>query len=190
MQHLLHLRLPAQSHDGTMTIRRYLLSIPIFLFIYVLQEAFITQLRLPLGGFSLLLISTLIWATLSTPEIGALTGFGAGILTDLSQNSPGPMGHWTLVLILAGYGVAFLGYGDDNIRSNPINIVLITTVGVVASQFVFLLLGFLLGQELGSISHIAFLLAGSAFWTAIVSPLVLKILAFIHANVFGTRSLL
>ena len=101
-----------------MTIRRYLLSIPIFLFIYVLQEAFITQLRLPLGGFSLLLIATLIWATLSTPEIGALTGFGAGILMDLSQSSPGPMGHWTLVLILAGYGVAFLGYGDDNIRSN------------------------------------------------------------------------
>ncbi len=190
MQHRLHLRLPARNLDAIMTIRRYLLSIPIFLFIYVIQEAFITQLRLPLGGVSLLLIATLIWATLSTPEIGALTGFGAGILMDLSQSSPGPMGHWTLVLILAGYGVAFLGYGDDNIRSNPINIVLITTVGVVTSQFVFLILGFLLGQELGNIGHIAFLLAGSAFWTAIVSPLVLKILAFVHANVYGTRSLI
>ena len=80
MQHRLHLRLPAPNLDAAMTIRRYLLSIPIFLFIYVMQEAFITQLRLPLGGVSLLLIATLIWATLSTPEIGALTGFGAGIL--------------------------------------------------------------------------------------------------------------
>jgi rod shape-determining protein MreD len=173
-----------------MTIRRYLLSIPIFILIYLLQEAFITQLRLPLGGFSLLLISTLIWATLSTPEIGALTGFGAGILMDLSQSSPGPMGHWTLVLILAGYAVAFLGYGDDNIRSNPINIVLITTLGVVASQSVFLILGLLLGEELGSISHVLFLLAGSAFWTAIISPLVLKVIAFIHSHVYGTSSLI
>jgi rod shape-determining protein MreD len=173
-----------------MTIRRYLFSIPIFLVIYTLQEAFISQLRLPLGGFSILLIFTLIWATLSTPEVGALTGFGAGILMDLSQSSPGPMGHWTLVLILAGYGVAFLGYGDDNIRTNPINIVLITTAGVVASQLFFLLIGLLLGQALGSISHVLFLLAGSAFWTAIVSPLVLKIVSFIHANVFGTRSLI
>jgi rod shape-determining protein MreD len=130
-----------------MTIRRYLFSIPIFLVIYTLQEAFISQLRLPLGGFSILLIFTLIWATLSTPEVGALTGFGAGILMDLSQSSPGPMGHWTLVLILAGYGVAFLGYGDDNIRTNPINIVLITTAGVVASQLCFPINWFITGPS-------------------------------------------
>ena len=173
-----------------MTIRRYFLSIPIFLFIYIAQEALITQLRLPLGGFSLLLITTLIWASLSTPEIGALTGFGAGLLMDLSPSAPGPMGQWTLVLILAGYAVAFLGYGDDNIRSNPINIVLITTVGVVASQFVFLVLGLLLGQEIGSFSHLLFLFAGTAFWTAIISPLVIKVVAFIHAQVFGMRSLI
>jgi hypothetical protein len=86
--------------------------------------------------------------------------------------------------------VAFLGYGDDNIRANPINIVLITTIGVVASQCVFLILGLLLGQEAGSTSHIFFLLAGSAFWTAIISPLVLKVISFTHSNIFGTRSLL
>jgi len=173
-----------------MAIRRYLLSIPVFVFIFAVQESVVTQLRIPFGGFSLLLIFTLIWAAMSTPEIGALTGFGAGILMDLSQSSPGPMGHWTLVLILAGFSVAFLGYGDDNIRANPINIVLITTVGVVTSQFVFLLLGLLLGQQVGSTSHLFFLLAGSAFWTAIISPLILKVISFTHANIFGTRSLL
>jgi rod shape-determining protein MreD len=147
-------------------------------------------MRLPLGGFSLILIFTLIWATLSTPEIGALTGFGAGLMMDLSQTSPGPMGHWTLIMILAGYTVAFLGYGDDNIRANPINIVFITTIGVVASQFIFLVLGLLLGQQIGSVRSVLFILAGSAFWTAIVSPLIVKLVSFIHSNIFGTRSLL
>jgi hypothetical protein len=93
-------------------------------------------------------------------------------------------------MITACYVIAFLGYGDDNIRGNPINIVFLTTIGVVASQATFLLLGLMLGQEIGSIGNIIFLLAGSAFWTAIVSPLLLKVISYIHANIFGTRSAL
>jgi rod shape-determining protein MreD len=156
--------------------------------VFLFQEAFVTQMRLPAGGVNVLLIVALIWSALSTPEIGALTGFGAGIAMDLSQTSPGPIGHWTLVLIIACYAVAFLGYGDDNIRGNPINIVLLTTVGVVASQVVYLILGLMLGQEIGSIGNIIFLLFGSAFWTAITSPLILKVVSLLHATIFGTRT--
>jgi rod shape-determining protein MreD len=173
-----------------MSLRSFLLSSPLFLGVFLFQEAFVTQMRLPAGGFNLLLIVALIWAALSTPEIGALTGFGAGIGMDLSQTSPGPMGHWTLVMIIACYAVAFLGYGDDNIRGNPINIVFLTTVGVVGSQAVFLLLGLMLGQQIGSIGNIIFVLAGSAFWTAIISPLILKVVSYLHSNIFGTRSAL
>jgi len=171
-----------------MSLRRFLLSSPIFLLVFLFQEGFVTQMRLPAGGINILLVVALIWSALSTPEIGALTGFGAGIAMDLSQTSPGPMGHWTLVLIIACYAVAFLGYGDDNIRSNPINIVLLAAVGVVASQVVYLILGLMLGQEIGSIGNIIFLLAGSAFWTAIISPLIIKVVSSLHATVFGTRT--
>jgi len=171
-----------------MSLRRFLYSFPIFLTVFLLQEAFVTQMRLPAGGFNVLLIVALIWAALSTPEIGALTGFGAGLMMDVSQTSPGPMGHWTLVLIIACYAIAFLGYGDDNIRGNPINIVLLTTIGVIAAQAVFLILGLMLGQEIGSISNIFFVLAGSAFWTAIISPLILKVISYLHAIVFGSSS--
>lgn len=145
-------------------------------------------MRLPAGGINLLLVVALIWAALSTPEIGALTGFGAGLMMDVSQTSPGPMGHWTLVLIIACYVIAFLGYGDDNIRGNPINIVFLTTIGVVGSQVVFLILGLMLGQEIGSITQVIFVLAGSAFWTAIISPLILKVISYLHSNIFGTHS--
>jgi hypothetical protein len=62
------------------------------------------------------------------------------------------------------------------------------TIGVVAAQLVFLLLGMMLGQEVGSISNIAFLLAGSAFWAAIISPLILKVISFFHAIIFGARA--
>ena len=171
-----------------MSLRRFLFSFPIFFTVFLLQEAVVTQMRLPAGGINLLLVVALIWAALSTPEIGALTGFGAGLMMDVSQTSPGPMGHWTLVLIIACYAIAFLGYGDDNIRGNPINIILLVTVGVVAAQLVFLFLGMMLGQEVGSVSNIAFLLASSAFWTAIISPLILKVVSFFHAIIFGARA--
>ena len=171
-----------------MSFRSFFLSAPVFFTVFLIQEAFVTQMRLPAGGINLLLLVALIWAALSTPEIGALTGFGAGLMMDVSQTAPGPMGHWTLVLIIACYVIAFLGYGDDNIRGNPINIVFLTTVGVVAAQITFLILGIMLGQEIGSVKHVIFVLAGSAFWSAIVSPLILKVISYLHSNIFGLRS--
>jgi rod shape-determining protein MreD len=145
-------------------------------------------MRLPAGGFSLMLIVTLIWASMSTPEIGALTGFGAGLLMDLSQTSPGPMGHWTLVMILTSYLVSFLSYGDDHVRANPLNIVFLVLIGVVISQVSFVILGILLGEAIGSTTQVIFICLGTAFWSAIVTPLILPIISRLHAVVFGTAS--
>ncbi len=171
-----------------MISRRFLLSFPIFLFVYLLQEGFVTQMRLPAGGFSIILIFTLVWASMSTPEIGALTGFSAGLMMDLSQTSPGPLGHWTLVMILVAFTISFLSYGDDHARANPLNIVFLVVAGVVGAQLAFALLGLLLGQQLGSISQVAFLCLGTAFWSAVITPLLLPLISRAHALVFGTAS--
>ena len=171
-----------------MISRRFFLSFPIFLTVYLLQEGFVTQMRLPAGGFSLILIFTLAWASMSTPEIGALTGFGAGLMMDLSETAPGPMGHWTLVLILVSFVISFLSYGDDHVRANPLNIVFLVVVGVVGAQFAFAIFGLLLGQQLGSITQVLFLCLGTAFWSAVVTPLLLPIISRLHALVFGTAS--
>lgn len=171
-----------------MLSRRFLLSFPIFFTVYLLQEGFVTQMRLPAGGFSLVLIFTLAWAAMSTPEIGALTGFGAGLLMDLSETAPGPLGHWTLILILVSFLISFLSYGDDHVRANPLNIVFLVAAGVVGAQVAYAIFGLLLGQELGSIVQVLFICLGTAFWSAIVTPLLLPIISRLHALVFGTAS--
>jgi len=171
-----------------MISRRFLFSLPIFLTVYLLQEGFVTQMRLPAGGFSLILIFTLAWSSMSTPEIGALTGFGAGLLMDFSQTSPGPVGHWTLVMILISFLVAFLSYGDDHVRANPLNIVFLVVVGVIGAQSAFLLLSLLLGEAVGSIGQVLFVCAGTAFWSAVFTPLLLPVISRVHALVFGTAS--
>jgi len=171
-----------------MLSRRFLFSFPIFFTVYLLQEGFVTQMRLPAGGFSLILIFTLAWAAMSTPEIGALTGFGAGLLMDLSETASGPLGHWTLILILVSFVVSFLSYGDDHVRANPLNIVVLVAVGVIGAQIAYAIFGLLLGQELGSIVQVLFICLGTAFWSAIATPLLLPIISRLHALVFGTAS--
>jgi rod shape-determining protein MreD len=171
-----------------MISRRFLLSFPIFLVIYLLQEGFVTQMRLPAGGVSLILIFTLAWAAMSTPEIGALTGFGAGLMMDLSETSPGPLGHWTLIMILVSFVISFLSYGDDHVRANPLNIVFLVVGGVVGAQLSFALLGLLLGQQLGSIFQVLFVCAGTAFWSGVITPLMLPIVSRLHVVVFGTAT--
>ena len=69
-----------------MITRQISIATPIFLLIFVIQEAVISQFRLPGGGFSILLIFAFTWAVLSQPEVAAVIGFAAGMLMDLSQN--------------------------------------------------------------------------------------------------------
>ena len=171
-----------------MSIRRYLLSFPIFIFIFVVQEAFVTQLRIPFAGFSLLLIFALIWAALSTPEIGALTGFGAGLLMDLSQTTSSPMGQWTLIMILAGFSIAYLGYGDNNFRGNPISLVIIVAIAVPLTRLVYLVIGLMLGGELGSVLQVGISLLSSALWAVAIVPLLMPIVTRVHGALFQEAS--
>jgi hypothetical protein len=86
-----------------MLLRRFGITGTIFALFFIIQEAVISQLSIPAGGFSIFLILTLLWAALSTPEVAAAVGFGAGILLDLSPSTNGPLGHWTLILVLMSY---------------------------------------------------------------------------------------
>lgn len=171
-----------------MLIRKFLAILPLFILIYIVQEAFITQIKLIGGGFSLFLIFTLLWAALSSPEVGALTGFGAGILMDLSQSSNGAMGQWTLVMILAGFSVAYLGYGDDNFRASPISLIFIVAAGVFLSRLVHAILGLLLGAEIGSLTQALISLVGSSLWTIAIVPLLMPLVTRLHASIFETRA--
>jgi len=76
-----------------MSIRQISVASTVLLMIYVIQESVVSQLRLPGGGFSILLIFALTWAVLSETEVAAVIGFAAGFLMDLSQTAAGPLCH-------------------------------------------------------------------------------------------------
>jgi len=171
-----------------MLTRQLSLSAPIIFLVYLFQEAVVNQFKLPGGGFSLFMIFALLWAVISTPEIAALTGFAAGILMDMSQSSGGPVGQWTLIMILVCYGVSYLGYGDGNINGNPIGVVFFVVTANLGAEICFLISGILLGVATGSFSQILLTLVGNSIWTIVITPIVLPVFSFLHNLVFETRS--
>ena len=144
-----------------MLLRQFSISSLIFLLVFLIQESVINQLRLPGGGFSLPLLIALTWAALSTPTVGALTGFISGLFMDLSQNSSGAMGHWTLIMILACYAVAYLGFGNDNVRGNPITNIFLVFSASVITLVIFVITGLLLGVSVGSFTRVLLTLIGN-----------------------------
>jgi rod shape-determining protein MreD len=171
-----------------MFARRFLISFPIFAIVYLIQESIVSQFRIFGGGVSLFLIFALLWSALGTPELGALTGFGAGLLMDLSQTTSGPMGQWTLIMILAGFSISYLGYGDDNFRGNPISLVVIVAIAVPLTRLAYLIIGLMFGSELGSILQIFISLVSSALWTVAVVPLLMPFVTRIHSALFEAES--
>jgi rod shape-determining protein MreD len=156
--------------------------------VYLIQETIVSQFRVFGSGFSLFLIFALLWSALGTPELGALTGFGAGLLMDLSQSSSGPVGQWTLIMILAGFSISYLGYGDDNFRDNPLSLVVIVALAVPITRFLYLILGLMFGGELGSATHIFTSLIASGLWTVAIVPLLMPFVTRIHSGLFVDMS--
>jgi rod shape-determining protein MreD len=156
--------------------------------VYLIQESIVSQFRIFGGGVSLFLIFALLWSALGTPELGALTGFGAGLLMDLSQTTSGPMGQWTLIMILAGFSISYLGYGDDNFRGNPISLVVIVAIAVPLTRLAYLIIGLMFGSELGSTLQIFISLVSSALWTVAVVPLLMPFVTRIHSALFEAES--
>ena len=171
-----------------MPLRQFSISSLIFILVFLIQESVINQLHLPGGGFSLPLLIALTWAALSTPTVGALTGFISGFFMDLSQSSSGPMGHWTLIMILACYAVAFLGSGNDNVRGNPVTNIFLVSIASVLTLLAFVIAGLLLGISAGSFSRILITILSNGIWALLVTPLILPIFTRLHRVVLRDRA--
>jgi rod shape-determining protein MreD len=170
-----------------MLLRQFGITGSIFSLFFVIQEALVNQLSFPAGGFSIFLILILVWAALSTPEVAAAVGFGAGLLLDLSPSTNGPLGHWTLILVLMSYAISFFSYGDENMRGNPLTLVFMVTVAQAIVLVSYLVTGFLLGITATSFSQTLTTVIGNAIWTMVVTPLLLPVIAWLHDLAFDSR---
>lgn len=170
-----------------MYTRRGLYSTVIFIIVYLGQVMIIDQVHLPFGGFSVFLIFTLCWSALSTPEVGAIVGFFAGLFMDFAPSSNGPIGQWALILAAIGFAIAFLRYGDDSLRSDPLSLVVFVAAAVVVAVALYILFNALLGTDVGRVSQLVRTVLGNGLWTLAIAPFVLPIASRLHRAIFETR---
>ena len=170
-----------------MNSRSIAVGAPIFIVAFLLEESIFNQIRLPASGFTFFLVFTFLWSALSTPEIGGVTGFGAGLLLDLSQLGGGPFGMWTLILSIASYIIAFLGYGDDRIQANAFSVVILTVGAIALSQVSYIILGSFLGMETGTIVQILLTIIGTGLWNALLTPIIFPVVSWLHSIAVGGR---
>ncbi len=170
-----------------MYTRRGFYSTVIFIVVYLGQLMIIDQVHLPFGGFSVFLIFTLCWSALSTPEVGAIVGFFAGLFTDFAPSSNGPIGQWALILAVIGFGIAFLRYGDDTLRSNPLSLVVFVAAAVVVAVTFYIIFNALLGTDVGRVSQLLRTVIGNGLWTLAIAPFVLPAASRLHRAIFETR---
>jgi hypothetical protein len=98
------------------------------------------------------------------------------------------MGQWTLIMILAGFSISYLGYGDDNFRGNPISLVIIVAVAVPLTRLVYLVIGLMLGGEMGSVLQVFMSLLSSALWSVAIVPLLMPVVTRMHGALFEEQS--
>ena len=165
--------------------REVALSSLTFALLFLAQEAFVNQIHLPLGGFSLILLAALIWSSISEPEIAAVTGFIAGLFMDLSPSTDGPIGHWTLVLVITCFAISYLGYGDDAANANPAGLILMTATSVIATLIIYLIIGLIFGLAVGSFVNVIKSLFGFGLWSALIAPIVVPLITRAHSIVYA-----
>lgn len=165
--------------------REVALSTLTFAILFVVQEALVNQIKLPLGGFSLIVLAALIWSSISEPEIAGVTGFIAGLFMDLSPSTEGPFGHWTLVLTVACFVISYLGYGDDALNSNPAGLIIMTSTAVIATLILYLIIGMLFGLAVGSFFNVIKSLFGFGLWSALIAPIIVPFISRAHSVVYA-----
>jgi rod shape-determining protein MreD len=170
-----------------MYTRRGFYSTLIFVVVYLAQLMIVDQIHWPLGGFSIFLIFTLCWCALSTPEVGAIVGFFAGLFLDLAPSANGPIGQWALILAAVGFGLAFLRYGDDSLRNNPLSLVVFVAAAVMVGLSSYILFNALLGIDVGRFSQLLRTVIGNGLWTLAIAPFILPIASRLHGAIFEIR---
>ena len=92
-----------------------------------------------------------------------------------------------MILVLMSYAIAFFSYGDENMRGNPLSLILMVSLAQAIVLFSYLVTGFLLGNSATSFAQSAITIIGSGFWTLVVTPLMLPAVAWLHDLAFDSR---
>lgn len=137
----------------------------------LIQQAFLSRIGIPGSTPDLLLVTVIALALAYGPMIGAVCGFAAGLLLDLSPSTAGVIGLTALIFLAIGFITG--GIIDPRDRTVPI-IMGIVALSTGASVLVFALVSAILGSDRVLWDEVpALVLSASLYGLLLAPPVVL-----------------
>lgn len=116
---------------------------------------------------NLALIVVVVAAIARGPELAMVTGFCAGLLTDLAPPADHVAGRWALALVLVGY---LTGRVRQDARNSPLMAVVVVGAASFVGTSVFALSGVLLGDGTLPVGSMLRVIVISVLWDLLLAP--------------------
>jgi hypothetical protein len=92
---------------------------------------------------------------------------------DLSAAADTPFGQWALVLTAIGYLFSVNKESIGDVTDSPIIFIVFISLASALALFLFLVVGAMLGQENGTLTHAASIILANTIWSILITPLFL-----------------
>lgn len=157
-----------------MTTRRALLVVAVIVTALLLQVVGVNRLPLPVGHPDLLAVCVIAFAVVFGPTVGAVTGFAAGLLADLTPPADHTVGRLALAYAVVGYAAGLL---EDAEVTSAVATIAIVAVGSAAVVVLFALVGALLGDGRVTLHATESALAATVVYDVVLAPFVVPLVA-------------
>jgi len=164
------------------------LNTSIFLFVvFLIQETLISRINFPIDGFSLYLAMLMVLLSLEDRSGSIVFGFIGGLIMDLSIAADTPFGQWALILTLVGYLFSLNKESIGDFTQSPIVFVTFISLASAFALVVYLIIGALLGQNTGALSHLISIVFANSLWTFFITPLFLPLIIKTRTALLSNR---
>jgi rod shape-determining protein MreD len=164
------------------------LNTSIFLFVvFLIQETLISRINFPIDGFSLYLATLMVLLSLEDRSGSIVFGFIGGLIMDLSIAADTPFGQWALILTLVGYLFSLNKESIGDFTQSPIVFVTFISLASAFALVVYLIIGALLGQNTGALSHLISIVFANSLWTFFITPLFLPLIIKTRTALLSNR---
>jgi len=164
------------------------LNTSIFLFVvFLIQETVIARIKFPIDGFSLYLAVLMVLLSLEDRSGSIVFGFIGGLIMDLSIAADSPFGQWALILTLIGYLFSLNKETIGDFTQSPIVFVAFISLASAFALVLYLVIGALLGQNNGTLTHLISIVFANSLWSFFLVPLFLPLIVKTRTALLSNR---
>ena len=150
---------------------RAALAAAVVLTALMLQVTFVARLQLPGATPDLVLLGVVALALAHGPTFGLVTGFAAGLASDLVPPADHAVGQWTLVLGLVGYAA---GLAKGETRRSAFVPVLVVALAAAGSVLLYAGIGALIDDPHVTAAAVTRVAPTAVLYDVVLSPFVVS----------------